>query len=280
MSTKAKIIFSLFLILFLSSYKRPTAVNSWAKNELKGKVKSLTQIKCSLDTGLSNKKNILEYFQEKYNEKGQIIEWKKFNPDSSLDFKQIYFYNELGQEFEAKQYGANDSLLYRWDSKFDKKGNRIEYIAYTYQGKLIGRKTSKFNRRGKEIVWKLHNNDVFSNVGIYSKKRYNIKGQMTSSKSYEAHGRLYFSKHLKYDHNGNLIEERVVYNKINKYTYIYQYNEAGDITQSNGYDFKKRKSHSAYFEYVCDSSGNWIKKTEFRNKKIYYTTEREIEYFK
>jgi hypothetical protein len=280
MNFKFSCIASLFLILFLSSYKRPTAVNSWTKKELKGKIKSLTQIKCSLDTGVSNKKNTLEYFQEKYNEKGQIIEWKKFNPDSSLDFKYIYFYNELGQEFEAKQYGANDSLLYRWDSKFDKKGNRIEYIAYTFQGKLIGRNTSKFNRKGKEIVWKLHNNDVFSDVSIYSKKRYNLKGQMTSSKSYEANGQLYFSKHFKYDRNGNLIEERVVYDKTNRYTSTYIYNKAGDMTQSNGYNFKKRKSHSAYFEYVYDSTGNWIKKTEFRNKKIYFTTEREIEYFK
>ena len=299
-----KAIFSLFLILFLCSYKKPIKRNDWLLDELKGKVKRIEETVQNFDTVNSDKPSIKQttkiynengyliaeennkrdsilyqrnnYF---YNDSNQLIAWERYNSDSSLDLHYIFYnFNKHGQQTEALQVLGKDSYTTKWKNIYDKKGNLIEYLEYNSDNSIRINKTYKFNRKGQVISWRNYNKE--SQLSFRGKKRYDFRGNLKKSKWFDSGKHVYGSVSYKFNKNGNLIKNFVRYKGKLRYTFRYVYDNFGNLIQSNKYGIETKTSDIFVFEFTYDSAGNWIKKTESRNNRIYYIIERKIEYFK
>lgn len=303
MNTKVKIIFSLFLILFLSSYKKPIKRNDWLLEELKGKVKRIEETVQNFDTVNSDKPSIKQttkIYNEKgyliaeennkrdsiiyqrnnyfYNDSNQLIAWKRYNSDSSLDLHYIFYhFNKQGKQTEALQVLDKDRYVTKWKNIYDKKGNRIEYLEYNSDNSIQEKKTHKFNRKGQVISWRNFNKE--SQLKFQGKKRYNFRGNLKKSKWFDSERHVYGSVSYTFNKNGNLLKNIERYKGKPRCTFRYVYDNYGNCIQSNKYVIETKTSDTFVYEFTYDSAGNWIKKIERRNNRIFCTIERKIEYF-
>lgn len=304
MNTKFKIVFPLFLILFLSSYKKPIKRNDWLLDELKGKVKRIEETVQNFDTVSSDKpgkpkQNIKTYNKKGYliaeenntrdsiiyqrnnyfyNDSNQLIHWKRYNSDSSLVMHYSYYYlNKKGQQIEALQALDKDSYATKWKSFLITKGNRIEYSEYNSDIGTSLYKKYKFNRKGQIISWRNINTE--SQLKFGGKKRYNSRGNLRKYKWFDSERHVYGSVSYTFNKNGNLLKNIERYKGKPRCTFRYVYDNYGNCIQSNKYDIETKTSDTFVYEFTYDSAGNWIKKIERRNNRIFCTIERKIEYF-
>jgi hypothetical protein len=119
------------VILFSCSEKK----NDLTKENLKGKVKSITQSTF--------------YSDGKFGElqKGSLISWE------------TYEYADNGNQIEENWYRSDSSLRYKFTFKHDKNGNITEKNSYDSDGSLFARETYKYIKYDKEGNWTLRIRD-------------------------------------------------------------------------------------------------------------------------
>jgi hypothetical protein len=129
MNTKFKIIFPLFLILFLCSYKKPIKRNDWLLDELKGKVKRIEETVQNFDTVSSDKPGRPKQNIKIYNVKGYLIAEENNKRDSIIYQRNNYFYNDSNQLIAWKRYNSDSSLdLHYIFYNFNKQGQQTEAL--------------------------------------------------------------------------------------------------------------------------------------------------------
>lgn len=298
----------LLVLLAIPSCNSDKKENDWDKNNLKGKVKSITEISYEAKdrfgkiekVSRKRKYDIYDY-QKKFNNEGYLIEKKEFNSDDRLKF--IIKYDDIGNPIEGNEHISDGSFLKRYINIYNDKGVVIEHNNYNSVGKIESKFTFKYDKRGNKIETNEYNSD--GNIETKYIYKYDDKGNKVEKKKYNLDGILEKKYIFKYDDKGNLLEETFYSEDLEKITkYDYQYDDIGNKIISKNYlyenfsykvvdiydnkgneieaifydEYEVITSHYTY-EYEFDEQKNWIKKIEFKNQTPTYLLEREIVYF-
>ena len=212
-----KIILVILSVLCLVSCNQSEKKNDLTEENLKGKVKSITE----------NTYEAVDKFGQI--EKGDVL------VDSSAvytDDGHFKIYNEKGNKIEENYYNSNGSLIYKNTYKYDKKGNIIEEKSYYPDGSLIYKNTYKYDEKGNKI----EDNSYDSDGRLHSKYtyKYDEKGNKIEENWYNSDGRLHSKYTYKYDEKGNNIEENWYDSDgslYEKHTYKYEYDKNNNWTQ-------------------------------------------------
>lgn len=126
-----KIILATLSVLCLVSCNQSEKKNDLTEENLKGKVKSITE----------NTYEAVDKFGQI--EKGDVL------VDSSAvytDDGHFKIYNEKGNKIEENYYNSNGSLIYKNTYKYDEKGNNIEKNNYDSNGRLDSKYTYEYDK--------------------------------------------------------------------------------------------------------------------------------------
>ena len=113
--------------------------NDWTKDNLRGKVKSFTEVSYKVVSRFGNiekgeRERQFFYFdiQKIYNENGNVIEENKYKSDGRLAFKYTYHYDEKGNRVEKNRYGSDGKLYWRetFEYEYDSRGNWVKRIDF------------------------------------------------------------------------------------------------------------------------------------------------------
>ena len=181
-----KIILVILSVLCLVSCNQSEKKNDLTEENLKGKVKSITE----------NTYEAVDKFGQI--EKGDIL------VDSSAvytDDGHFKIYNEKGNKIEENYYNSNGSLIYKTTYKYDEKGNKIEENYYNSNGRLYSKTTYKYDEKGNKIEEYHYDEDGKFNYKYTYK--YDEKGNNIEKNNYDSNGRLDSKYTYEYDKNNN-----------------------------------------------------------------------------
>ena len=165
----------------------------------------------------------------KYNEKNQLIEFKRYFDDGKLGHKTSYSYDKNGNEIEYA-YQSNYSLS-KTKKIYNTSNQLIEEQNFDEDDKLKRSYTYKYNINGKLIE------ENESNEGKFVKKEattYNTKGDKTSITNYDSKGVILNNETFIYNSEDALIEQ-VYTNKTSKTVASYEYDQKGNWTKKTEY---------------------------------------------
>ena len=237
---KMKYLIILFVALIAQSCSNEKIENDWTRDNLQGKVLSLSEFSYEAKDRFGNieKGKFKRYdwendfyldsdFQIKYDEKGNKDVLNIYSHiDRQVIAKYVYQYDENGNMTEMNIRSKYGSLKNKFFYKYDENGNMTEENRYDSDGIKYGKDTYKYDEKGNKIEENMYNSD----------------GSLRSKDTY------------KYDEKGNKIEENM-------------YNSDGSLRSKNTY------------KYEFDKQGNWIKKIEFKDGIPEYILERQYEYY-
>ena len=186
-----KIILAILSVLCLVSCNQSEKKNDLTEENLKGKVKSITE----------NTYEAVDKFGQI--EKGDVL------VDSSAvytDDGHFKIYNEKGNKIEENYYNSNGSLIYKNTYKYDEKGNKIEENYYNSNGRLYSKTTYKYDEKGNIIEKNNYDSNDLFNKTTY---KYDEKGNTIEINNYNSDGRLdsKYTYKYKYDKNNNWIQQ-------------------------------------------------------------------------
>ncbi|WP_143569722.1 hypothetical protein [Tenacibaculum agarivorans] len=226
------------MIITYSSCVNNTEKNDWDLENLKGQVKSFTELSYEI---IEEKKQENHYQKiiKNYDRKGKIINEFLYKFDGAGN-KFIPEYNEEGQKTQMYCYVNNsDRLLYKWIYFYDEKGNKTKDEIYNSSDKLTLERFFKYDEKGNKI--ERTEKYAYNPKEAVSKRtfEYDASGKNIRINTYDPFGKNLTSYYeFVYDTKGNKIEE--------------------NIHEPNG-----KLSSKWVYTYKFDDKGNWIKKTEF-----------------
>ncbi|MBI3502314.1 MAG: hypothetical protein HY063_11020 [Bacteroidetes bacterium] len=237
----------------------------------------------------------------KYDVSGNKIETIDYRHDT-ITGKITYKYDGNGKITESSSYNEN-KLRKKIIYKYDTKGNTIEENEFDDKEKPSGKIICKYDDKGKMIEKDNSNaKGMVTSKNIYT---HNEKGILTEENFYEPKDSL--NKKIKYDDNGNKIEDCSYYKNKMTSNVTYQYDKKGNMLESiehnkdgsiyrkwtHKYDDKGNKTEERiwccgssgessakefvkYFKY--DNNGNVITITDYRSGMDKKPTEYKFEY--
>ncbi len=230
----------------------------WEKDNLKGKVKSYTNIAYEaiekngkVQKG-KRREDELDNFLVKYGNKGNIVERNYYYYDGSLSWKYTYKYDSKVNRIEENWCNFAGKLYYKYTFKYDSRGNEIEKNEYDSDGSLSSKFTYKYDSKGNEIEKNTYNSDG-KLIRKYTYK-YGSKGNKIECNIYTSDGSLIGEETYKYDSKGNEIE-------------------------CKGYDLYQKYTYKNKYEYEYDKHGNWTKQIFYADDKPAEIVERKYEYY-
>ena len=182
-----KIILVILSVLYLVSCNQSEKKNDLTEENLKGKVKSITE----------NTYEAVDKFGQI--EKGNVL------VDSSAvytDDGRFKIYNEKGNKIEENYYNSNGRLIYKNTYKYDEKGNIIEENYYNSNGRLYSKATYKYDEKGNMIEDNFYDSDNGSLI-YKNTYKYDEKGNNIEKNNYDSNGRLDSKHTYEYDKNNN-----------------------------------------------------------------------------
>tara|TARA_X000001036_G_C20566174_1_gene760664 strand:- start:306 stop:983 length:678 start_codon:yes stop_codon:yes gene_type:complete len=181
-----------------------------------------------------------------------IEKFGKITKGSRFGYQFLQTYDNEGNSIERSVYNKDDDLLHKYIYVYDSEGRSIEQNRYNSDGDLEEKWTSQFDDNDNEIKSSLYNSDG-DLQNKYSFK-YNNEGILIEMKMFRNDGKLERTYTYEVDDEGNTIKEVINSsdgNILDKWTYNYEF----------------------------DIKDNWIRRTQFIDKKPINITEREIEYY-
>lgn len=188
---------------------------------------------------------------DKFDERGNKIEWNLYNPDGSISFKYLYKYDVNNNKIEEKSYNEKGGLLIKQEYDYDANNNQIRCEKFENETLSFYKTISKYDSLNNQIEW----------IG-YTYNKFNSK--------------LIF----KYDSLNRLIEENETDSTglmISKK--LYQYSSINELMQETEYDSKNTVLNQKVYEYLFDDFGTWITMKILINDKLVQIIERQIRYF-
>lgn len=146
---------------FLYSCSQSKVKNDLTRENLKGKVMTLTETAYSIieKSGEVQKGNFVSKFNYKYDNKGDKIEEKLYNPDGSLTQKSTYEYDESGNQIVESRYNSTGSLTQKFTYEYDNNGNLSLGNGYNSNGRLWGKFRYAYDDRSNLIEESMYNQD-------------------------------------------------------------------------------------------------------------------------
>ena len=258
-----------------------TELNDREIYQLKGKVKSVMEIKYALDEGsdnLSNQNIIYQKFilfdQNGYEQ--EIILYK--NGEVSLESK--FVSGSDGKQVAMNEYLQDGTLNLNVTYKYDEKGLRSEAEYNWSENRVIGEICEMVDYYDDIIK-----NEIFSTVQY----KYEYRGYCIEKNYLKPDGNPSFKITAKYDFNGNKLESAYFHgNGTLSWITKYKYDRYDNLIESRVFKSNRIAVLSEY-KYQYDFNGNWISRKEDREVHINILTaglnqsdmitERTIEYY-
>ena len=195
----------LMLLVFSYSYSAIMPETDWKKKELKGKVKSMTEI--TYNYGYSGKDNEVNKKKTIFNKNGYIIEELHYDKNRKEPYSYKKRYNDKGLLGESHEH--------TYTYEYDKNGNLVQ-IKRPKNSAYGGLKRTTYNKAGKIIRTQTFTQNQYDKAGV----------KITDDSNYlkDKNGELYQSLtdySYIYDKKGRLQEIR--YNKFSSGTIKYSY---------------------------------------------------------
>lgn len=221
---------------------------------IRGSIKTIieTDFRTSSKQSKNQKSDALSKRVITFSEEGYQLLQSNLNPDGSLKEDAAYKYDETGRKIEYQCNVTEGNFSYKSTFIYDENGNISEEIAKYSDGSLYYKSTFSYDDKGNQTEYTLYN--LVGNVIKRITFKYDDLKRVIEENTLKPDGTLTTRYTYKYDNNGNKIEH-AAYNPDNTLK--------GILT----------------FKYEYDSSGNWAKKTTFKNDKPIEITERVIELY-
>jgi hypothetical protein len=300
----------LFCLLLSSSAQAPKKQSDLESDNVKGKVKQITQKyyeaeeKEGRDTIGQQYESTDRNFVINYNEKGYITWATFYKTRSTLDYRYTFKYDNAGNRIEETWFDSDNALDYRITRKFSNMGHLLELKRYTdttatYTEKyvyepdpsgnpvktslydendvLITMTTSIYDGYGNRIE-----DDNFDGKGKSMGKvlyTYDSRRLKTSEDAYSADGNIMTKKKFQYEFRGKLSQQQNFDNNgklVEKNVFVF--NDKGDENEWTNFDRTGFVVYKYTYTYEYDAQGNWIKKTQLQDGKPVFYTLREIVY--
>ncbi len=274
-------------VLFLISCKKDTIEPITPKLDVKGKVKT-----------------IVEYDYSAVEKWGEITE-------GVITSKEAYTYNESGFETEFLLYLANGNLEGKWVNTYDSSNRILESTGHESSGGLYGRTVYKYDNKGRLIKWELYGrtNNLYAEVDCLCDANGRVIQEIGYEKdNYESeyNAKRFYKYTYKYDSKGNKIEENdYVEENVISLTTKFEYNSSDKLIKESEYDDGITLTHEISYSYdskgnvtdIVDAStgsgsriikyiydefdkvDNWIKRRNYKDRKIAGITKRVITYY-
>ena len=179
---------------------------------------------------------------------------------------------------ENEYNASGDSLKMKSVTKYNDKGNKIEFFTYSPTGEVLSKTTFKYNDSDRLTEEMRYKADGSFNVKTTCK--FDERGNKTEEYNYDVGNILFLKIVSKFDGKGN----RIVKDSYNEFGGLFlkcnsKFDEDGNEIIAKEYDSHKSLQFSTTFDYDnYDKTGNWLKRTTYKNDEPFSVTIREIEY--
>jgi len=251
---------AIFVFLILMGLMFPGLLsesNDLKKSNLKGKVRSIMEIKYSVkhtdDTIL--KDSVVSHYFTIYNEKGYKTEITKFEDKEGFTLSR-YIFNLEGIPVGMNRYDKFGNLILVVDYVYDQKGYKnTAYLNWPSEDPVVMQEVSNefgFNVDGGNLIYRI----------IYIRQH----GGMVGEEVYLGQdSNVLFRNIFRHDFKG-MREELDYFNSRGNMSWrtMYNYDRDGKILDANIYK-DNRVALELSYQYKCDSMGNWVSRIEDRN---------------
>jgi hypothetical protein len=240
------------LIIFCASDIYVYKPNSLEGNNLKGQIKSITNLQTVLN--FDSKQQIIKNTIETYDRNGRLLELKKLK-NHKLFSTINYHYTIEGILDFSLETNPDGSKFLTINYNYDDKG----FLRSKHFDRAEQRKYNN-ERRKTEVEYEQYYNNMFTGV-LY---KCDYKGYKLEEKFLKQNNQLSYKLTYKYDYKYHLVELKYYNSKgqAEKRT-KYRYNQEGDVLESKTY-ISNRLALSSSYSYTYDIRKNWISRTEKR----------------
>ncbi len=284
MSNSFPILTFLFLFISLLSAGQDSpegTLNDLEKYRLKGKVKSVMEIKYALAGSDANKKDreVIYHKLIRFDPNGYEQESILYKNEQEFLIKK-YLSGSDGIPFEMNEYLPDGSLNLNVKFTTDNKGNQAEALYSWSENRLIGEICEQ-----TDYYFEILQNEIFTKVTY----NYEYRGYCTEQNFFNSDSALSFKLTAKYDFRGNRLESAYFKgNELLSWITKYKYDRYDNMIESSVFKSNRIAVYSKY-KYQFDMAGNWISREEKREVTVnIFTaginpsdmfTERTIEYY-
>jgi len=264
---------------------KPVMTNDWQEMNLKGKVKSLTEIHYRIVKKSGQSQKTYKGKQTLlFNENGRLSQKIDFDDDpriSQVYDRNLYLYNREERLVEIRGYGADSTLRMNCLFKYDNNGNVIEEDISGPDKRLDARYTFLYDKSGKKIEMNRFNMKTGGNHDLKEWYAYDLLGNLTEKNTEHATGNFGSRYKYTYDSMDRIVEKNGFdfYSDGHNYEYKinYRYDSQGNLISET----EKSKGISGTTKTLIslDRQNNWIERTTTDTDKTVFITERKIEYF-
>lgn len=280
-----KIAFLLFSLvscgIFISLINPDPKFTDLDKYRLKGKVKSLREIKYSIsEEGESSRRgNILFQKNTFFDIDGYETQNTLYKNGKEFLLSKFIFGAD-GKQVEMNQYNPDGTINLYVSYNYDEKGFKTEAIYNWSDDRRIGEKAEN-----TDYFFEIINSEIFTNV-IYKNE---YRGYCLEEKYLKADSIMSFMFSYKYDFRGNRLESAYFHgNGRLSWLTKYKYDRYDNLIESRVYKSNRIAVVSTY-KHEFDAAGNWIIRKEERDVTVNILTsglerdntvaERIIEYY-
>ena len=251
-----------------------------SKTSKKSTFKSITQASYSAKRSgdLTRKQAFDKNLDRKsfYDEKGELIEYWKYERDGSIYQKIKLEKNQQGKLIVSRLYDKKGNLKSYTNTEFDSYGNIVEYKTYNKSNELTSLQNNKYDSNGNVVS--MLRTSIASNRTFKTTSKYNSKNQLIEETDFKPDGSVKDIRTFKYDYKGNEVESDLTKPNINYTKFISKYDKNNNIISQHWYREDGSQKHWNSFSYVYDDNDNWITKKRYSNGELGYVWERKIEY--
>jgi hypothetical protein len=287
----------LLFVLFSCKKEQPTGItNDYQQYNLKGKVKSISEINYSVN---GKYHTIIQF-----NEQGFITEQASYNPDGSLIRKWVNNYNSDNLKVSRYCYVNHDSLSYILRFYYNRQGKVIWTKLFDSKEYLVSQYETKYDDSLNVIKETFLGEDaIYQHLVIHT---YNEQKKIKED-LYVDSVRDHVWKQL-YLYNDRMQVEEIILktpddSMINKNTYtylsnnkvdkVYHYNANMELQSITDYTYDSMDNiieileltpdnttiQNKSYEYHYDQNGNWTFLSETEHHKNGNIITRKIEYY-
>jgi len=277
------LLLSLLIISCANKISIKNSFNDWSKQNLNGKVKSLSLYEYNKIDSLGN---VIKNCEKKkvrhilFDENGNITEHDTY--DDYGGFKNKFIYDDKYNVIEEITYvGSFSSIQYKITNKYDAHSKLMESTLFNASGILKNKYNYKYDSKGK-----LNEKDCLNAKGsleYINKYKYDNWGNQIEDAKYGSDSAFIGRDTYKYDSVGNKIEFcQFDVNDSLGLKETYKFDSQKNMIEKKDYKVASYYNNSErlhVFKYEFDKQGNWIKLTAIINDIPKYIEVRELEYY-
>jgi YD repeat-containing protein len=262
----------------LDSSERASLKNDWNKMALHGRVKSITEDRCSLREGRTKPdKPCKDHIVHQFNEFGFLVTTQTSTFDSGGQTVK-YIYDSTGQHaIQMDVICGEDHVCSSRLYKYDDRGNKIEEL-FKREGKDHGKYIYQFDENNQMVAIEGFALNKDGHRFMTQTQTYDDRGNAIKQILINERDTTITTHRYKYDKLNRVAEKVTNYNSTGlKYntTTAYKYNLNGELAEEIEKGWPTLKITITY-----DQHGNWVRKLgKYQNSQLPSVDERIIEYY-